>query len=89
MKNFKKLPFKFLVLSIIVGLFLTISIGFSIWLITDRIEIKPSLDVNNVITEYLDNLYATYEKDKIFLPSDKALGLTEEDLKYNYKLILI
>lgn len=86
MKKFKKLPFKFLILSVIVGLLLTISIGFSIWLITDRILIEPELEVGKVITQYLDGQETTYKPDTIQLPGAKALGWNQnsEDLTYSF-----
>lgn len=88
MKKFKKLPFK-LIFIIILGIILTISVGLSIWLITDRIEIKPELDANKVITQYLDGLETEYLKDTVSLPSNSAVGLVygSEDLTYYYKLI--
>ena len=88
MRKYNKLPFK-LLLAMMLAIVLTISVGLSIWLITDRIEIKPELDANKVITQYLDNLSEDYQKDIVFLPSNKALGLDKdsEDLTYYYRLI--
>ena len=85
MKNRKRLPF-ILFISIITFIF-TISIGFSIWLITDRITIKPSLDVENVIIKYFDNDEATYDGN-ILLPSSTELGLdvNSDELTYYYKV---
>lgn len=89
MKKFKKLPFKVFLLSMIIGLLLTISIGFSIWLITDRIEIHPNLEVGKIITQYLDGQDATYDGN-IFLPSSKELGwnVDSDELEYSFKRIL-
>ena len=83
-----KLPFK-LLLAMMLAIVLTISVGLSIWLITDRIEIKPELDVNKVITRYLDDLSADYLKDIVSLPSNSAVGLEpgSEELTYYYKMI--
>lgn len=88
MRKYKKLPFK-LLLAMMLAIVLTISIGLSIWLITDRIEIKPELDVNKVITQYLDDLSADYLQDTVFLPSNSAVGLEpgSEELTYYYKML--
>ena len=88
MKKFKKLPYMLLV-SLMFGILLTISIGLSLWIISDSVVIKPELDANKVITQYLDNLSEDYLKDTVFLPSNKALGLDQnsEDLTYYYRLI--
>ena len=87
MKNKTKKPF--LLFSILIGFLLTISIGYSIWLITERVEIKPNLEVEKIITQYLDGQKATYTPKTIFLPSKELLGWTEgsEEIKYYYKLI--
>lgn len=81
-----KLP-RILLFSMMIGIILTISIGLSIWLITEQVIIKPELDVDKVIINYLDDKEAFYNSN-ILLPSNKALGLSIEndELTYSYKL---
>lgn len=87
MRKYTKLPFK-LLLAMMFTIVLTISVGLSIWLITDRVEIKPELEAEKVITKYLNGQSATYEKNTIFLPSSEELGWDKEsaDLIYYFKL---
>ncbi len=71
----------------LIGLLLTITVGLSVWIITNKIIIKPDLDAEKVIIKYLDNNEATYDGN-ILLPSSAGIGLTyeSEDLIYYYKL---
>ncbi len=65
---------------------LTIAVGLAIWIITDIIKIKPELEVQRVLINYLDGQEGTYNGD-ILLPSSKYLGLEEDgNLTYQYKL---
>ena len=88
MRKHRKLPFT-LLFSMIVGILLTISIGLSIWLITDRVIIKPNLAVDKIITQYLSGQSATYQENTIWLPDSDVLGWTyeSEELVYLFKLI--
>lgn len=88
MKNSKR-TIKMILSTIIFGLILTISIGLSIWIITDTITVKPNqTDKENsqIVIEYLDGKNATYNGN-ILLPSDKTVGLdvSSERLTYYYK----
>ena len=86
MKNKTKKPF--LLFSILIGILLTISIGYSIWLITERVEIKPDLEVEKVITQYLSGQKTEYKPNVIQLPGAEALGWSQDstDLTYSFKL---
>ena len=63
-------------------------IGFSTWLISDSINIKPSPGIDKVITRYLSGNEGTYDGN-VLLPSSEAIGLVNNgrniDLKYFYK----
>lgn len=71
----------------LIGLLLTITVGLALWIITNKIIIKPDLDAEKVIIKYLDNNEAIYDGN-ILLPSSSEIGLTyeSEDLVYYYKL---
>lgn len=85
MNKKKKLP-QIILTSLIIGIILCMSIGLSIWLITDRIEIKPELGAEEIIKKYMDKDNAPYDGN-ILLPSSTELGLdmNSEDLTYYYK----
>ena len=60
-----------------------ISIGLSLWIISDNIKVKPELEIEDVIIKYLDNNETKYDGN-IQLPSNTYLGLDNE-LTYYYK----
>ena len=62
---------------------LAMLVGFSIWIVTENVEIKPELGIENVIIKYLDNNETIYDGN-IQLPSNTYLGLDNE-LTYYYK----
>lgn len=86
MNKIKRLP-QIILTSLIIGIILCMSIGLSIWLITDRIEIKPELGAEEIIKKYMDKDNAPYDLGNILLPSSNELGLdmNSEDLTYYYK----
>lgn len=73
-----------LLTSLIIGTILLISVGLSIWLITDKVEIKPEFN-SGIIVEYLDSKETTYNGN-IQLPSANALDIDDDILEYRYKL---
>lgn len=85
MNKRKRLPYLILTI-LIVSILLLTSIGLSLWIISDKKEIKPELGVDKVLVQYLDNQKPTYTGD-ILLPSSNALDLNinNEDLTYYYK----
>ena len=86
MNKNRRLP-QIILASLLLGMILCISVGLSIWLITDRIEIKPELGAVEIIKKYMDNDNASYDLGNILLPSSAELGLdmNSEDLTYYYK----
>ena len=86
MNKNRRLP-QIILASLLLGIILCFSIGLSIWLITDRIEIKPELGAEEIIKKYMDNDNASYDLGNILLPSSAELGLDmkSEDLTYYYK----
>lgn len=80
----KKTPYLILTL-LIIGTLLLISVGLSIWLITDNVEIKPEFD-KDIIVEYLSSKETTYNGN-IQLPLAEALNIDEDITEYRYKLV--
>ncbi len=73
----------FVILGFILFL-LTIGVGLSIWIITDSVSTKPSLEVNGVLIKYLDDKEGTYDGN-ILLPSSETLNLDGNEITYFYK----
>ena len=80
----KKTPYLILTL-LIIGTLLLVSVGLSIWLITDNVEIKPEFD-KDIIVEYLSSKETTYNGN-IQLPLAEALNIDEDITEYRYKLV--
>lgn len=83
LKN-RKTPF-IILSTMIIGILLFVSVGLSIWLITDKVEIKPEFNTG-IIVEYLDSKETKYNGN-IQLPSANALNIDNDILNYYYKLV--
>lgn len=85
MKNIRQT--RIFLVSILIISIVTV-IGFSTWLISDSINIKPSPGIDKVITRYLSENEGTYDGN-VLLPSSEAIGLVNNgrntDLQYKYK----
>ena len=74
---------RLLLFILVLAIPLMISIGLSLWIISDNIKVKPELEIEDVIIKYLDNNETEYDGN-IQLPSNTYLGLANE-LTYYYK----
>ena len=74
---------RLLLFILVLAIPLMISIGLSLWIISDNIKVKPELEIEDVIIKYLDNNETKYDGN-IQLPSNTYLGLDNE-LTYYYK----
>lgn len=63
-------------------------IGFGTWIITNKIILKPDIEVDKVLTEYLNSKEGTYNGN-VLLPSNEVIGLVTDgrnsELTYYYK----
>ena len=74
---------RLLLFILVLAIPLMISIGLSLWIISDNIKVKPELEIEDVIIKYLDKNETEYDGN-IQLPSNTYLGLANE-LTYYYK----
>lgn len=74
---------KYIFLLLIMLIPLSLMVGLSLWIVTENIEVKPELGIEDVIIKYLDKDETVYDGN-IQLPSNTYLGLTDE-LTYFYK----
>ena len=63
-------------------------IGFGTWIITNKLILKPNIEVDKVLTEYLNSQEGTYNGN-VLLPNSDVLGIVNDgrnsELKYYYK----
>lgn len=85
MIEFKKIKvFLIMVLTIPI----LVLIGFSTWIITNKLIIKPDIEINKVLTEYLNSQKGTYNGN-VLLPNSNVIGVVSDgrntELTYYYK----
>lgn len=85
MIEFKKIKV-FLIMVLIIPIL--VLIGFSTWIITNKLIIKPDIEVNKVLTEYLNSQEGTYNGN-VLLPNSDVIGVVNNgrntELTYYYK----
>ena len=85
MIEFKKIKV-FLIMVLIIPIL--VLIGFSTWIITNKLIIKPDIEVNKVLTEYLNSQKGTYNGN-VLLPNSDVIGVVSDgrntELTYYYK----
>lgn len=85
MIEFKKIKV-FLIMVLIIPIL--VLIGFSTWIITNKLIIKPDIEVNKVLTEYLNSQEGTYNGN-VLLPNSDVIGIVNNgrntELTYYYK----
>lgn len=85
MIEFKKIKV-FLIMVLIIPIL--VLIGFSTWIITNKLIIKPDIEVNKVLTEYLNSQKGTYNGN-VLLPNSNVIGVVSDgrntELTYYYK----
>lgn len=64
-------------------------VGFSVWIISKKFDVKPQPEIEKVITKYLNNSSGTYEGN-VLLPSSEYIGAVDSngrntELTYYYK----